>query len=194
MAVRLSRKFYGTPVSRIFDPDVHSVEDAYTDDYTGCRMARGQMAWLVDKADRLPEDDPKAMSIRVSAHFTYDEPREVGAVLCGCTEDVAPTRFAHDGKPVLLLQYQDTIPVMPQANPRLSTPLQCPDVKIVCKVRSDFSDIPVSKFPRMRNPKTGKAYFEVDFQLEANFKGGELNWRLLWKGQEWGCTTVSFDD
>ncbi len=52
----------------------------------------------------------------------------------------------------------------------------------------------MSKFPRMRNPKTGKDYFEVDFQLEARFKGGELSWRLLWKGQEWGCTTVSFDE
>ncbi len=126
MAVRLSRKFYGTPVSRVFDSDVHSAEDAYTDEYTSCRMARGQMAWLVDKAERLPEADPKVMSIRVSANFTFDESREVGAVLCGCTEDVAPTRFAHDGKPALPPQYHCAIPVFPQADPRLSTPLARP--------------------------------------------------------------------
>jgi len=96
--MRLSRKFYGTPVSRPYNPSVHSAADMYTDEYTGRKMAKGQMKWLVEKSERLPEDSPKELTIEVSAHFTPDEDRELGAVLAGCGEDVAPTRFAHDGE------------------------------------------------------------------------------------------------
>lgn len=79
-----------------------------------------------------------------------------------------------------------------QKAPRL-TPRSA-DVKIVCRVTAEFSDIPVSQFARMKNRRTGKDYFEVDFKLEARFQGGELVWRLLWKGKEWGSTTVSYDE
>jgi hypothetical protein len=68
------------------------------------------------------------------------------------------------------------------------------DVKVICRVRADFSDIPISRFPRARNPKTGKEYFEVEFKLEARFQGGYIIWRLLYQGQEWGSTTVSYDE
>ncbi|KAH8898759.1 actin-like ATPase domain-containing protein [Thozetella sp. PMI_491] len=164
VAVRLARKFYGTPVSRLYNPDLHIEADAYIDEYTGRKMAKGQMVWLTEKGDRLPEDIPKTFEIQVSSHFTYLEEKEIGAQLCACTEDAAPRRYAHD------------------------------DVKVICKVRANFSDIPVSRFPRMRNPKTGQEYYEVDFKLEARFVGGELTWRLLFEGKEWGSTTVSYDD
>ena len=101
MAVRLARKFYGTPLNVPFDPDVHSYQDAYTDRYTGERMARSQMEWLVNKGEQLPEDDPRVMTIEVTGHFDYDEDREFRATLCGCTADASPSRFAHDGKQAL---------------------------------------------------------------------------------------------
>ncbi len=100
MAVRLSRKFYGTPVSRLFNPSIHSEADMYINENTGRRMAKGQMAWLVEKKERLSEDQPKVLTIDVSANFTPDEDRELGAILAVCSEDVAPARFAHDGKHV----------------------------------------------------------------------------------------------
>ncbi|KAL8337837.1 hypothetical protein RB601_006754 [Gaeumannomyces tritici] len=96
VAVRLARKFYGTPVSRVFNPSIHSTADMITDEYTGRKMAKAQMAWLVEKSDRLPEDTPKEITIAVSAHFTLDEERQLGAILAGCSEDVAPSRFADD--------------------------------------------------------------------------------------------------
>lgn len=96
VAVRLARKYYGTPVSRVFNPSIHSAADMITDEYTGRKMAKGQMAWLVEKSDRLPEDTPKEITIAVSAHFTLDEERQLGAILAGCSEDIAPTRFADD--------------------------------------------------------------------------------------------------
>ncbi|KAK3899799.1 hypothetical protein C8A05DRAFT_46227 [Staphylotrichum tortipilum] len=164
VSVRLSRKFYGTPLSIPFIPGVHRSQDAYTDRFTGDRMARGQMNWMVKKAERLPENNPKVISIGVHRHFGYSDARKLDAFLCGCTEDVAPTRRAHD------------------------------DIQIVCRVTADFSDIPVSYFPRMKNKKTGKEYFEVDFELEARFQGGELTWRLMWEDKEWGSTTVSYDE
>ncbi len=68
------------------------------------------------------------------------------------------------------------------------------DVAIVCRVRADFSDIPLSRFPKSRNPRTGKEYYEVEFKLQAKFQGGNITWRLLYEGQEWGSTTVSYDD
>jgi hypothetical protein len=98
VAMRLSRKHFGTPVSTLYNPAVHSEADLRVDEYTGRRMASGQMIWLVDKRARLPEDNPKTMTIEVSAHFSLDEEREVGAILCGCSEDIAPTRFVHNGK------------------------------------------------------------------------------------------------
>lgn len=75
----------------------------------------------------------------------------------------------------------------PSSSPR-------PDVKVVCRVKADFSDIPVGQFKRLKNRKTGKDYFEVDVELQARFQGGDLTWRMMWKGKEWGSTTVSYDD
>jgi len=68
------------------------------------------------------------------------------------------------------------------------------DVKIICRVRANFSDIPLGRFPKSTNPRTGKEYYEVDFTLQARFQGGEITWRLLYQGQEWGSTTVSYDE
>ena len=64
----------------------------------------------------------------------------------------------------------------------------------MCRVKADFSDIPVGQFKRLKNRKTGKDYFEVDVELQARFQGGDLTWRMMWKGKEWGSTTVSYDD
>ncbi|CAM1509097.1 Fc.00g028360.m01.CDS01 [Cosmosporella sp. VM-42] len=165
VAVRLARKSYGTPVSVMWNPLRHDPADMHIDEYTGMKMAKGQMRWLCDKGDRLPESAPKTMSIEVSAHFNYSEERTIGALLAGCANDVPCTRFADD------------------------------DVKVICRVRADFSDIPVQRFPKSRNPKTGEEYFEVEFKLEAHFKGsGEIVWRMLYKGQEWGSTTVTYED
>lgn len=155
----------------------------YIDEYTGRKMAKGQMAWLVEKRDRLPEENPKTLTIDVSANFSLDEERELGAILAGCSEDMAPSRFADESR----LPFVFSSILWALAN--LST-----DVKIVCKVRADFSDIPVSRFPRSRNPKTGKEYFEVEFKLRATFQGGNITWQLMYEGQEWGSTTVSYDE
>jgi hypothetical protein len=98
VAVRLARKHYGTPTSRPFIRGLHDEADAYVDEYTGMRMAKGQMNWMVEKGDSLPEDRPKTITIDVCTHFTADESREIGALLVGCAEDAAPRRFADDGE------------------------------------------------------------------------------------------------
>lgn len=92
--VRLARKHYGTYASQPFNPRVHNVEDRYVDQYTGRPFAKGQMTWLVDKGERLPEKTPKKASISCSADFKPDEDRHLGAVLVGCDEDDAPLRYA----------------------------------------------------------------------------------------------------
>ena len=96
--MRIARKHYGTPTSRSFNPRIHDQADLYQDEYTGIKMAKRQMNWMVEKGECLPEDIPKTISIDVCTHFTANESREVGAVLVGCVEDSAPQRYQDDSK------------------------------------------------------------------------------------------------
>jgi hypothetical protein len=96
--VRLARKHYGTPVSVLFNPRIHDIKDRYIDEYDGQAHAKGQMHWLVDKGERLPEKTPKIASIECSVSFRAEEERAFGAVLVGCDDDDAPRRYADDSK------------------------------------------------------------------------------------------------
>ena len=91
--VGLARKHYGTYTSIPFNPCIHDLADEYKDELTGMRMAKGQMIWLVEKGERLPERTPKKVSIECSCKFKKLEDCEFGAVLVGCDEDDAPRRY-----------------------------------------------------------------------------------------------------
>ncbi|KAK6544698.1 hypothetical protein TWF694_001384 [Orbilia ellipsospora] len=164
VSVRLARKFYGTSAAEPFMLGIHDPEDMFVDEVTGGRYARGQMTWLCEKGDRLSEDKPRVMSIEVSRHFEPNEERQVGAVLVGCTDDVAPRRFAD------------------------------PKAYVICRVRADFSDIPLTQLPKSRSATTGKEYYEMDFKLQATFANSEIHWKLIYKGREYGSTTVSYEE
>jgi hypothetical protein len=60
---------------------------------TGEYYARGQMRWLVDKGERLPENPARKASIEMACKFEADDDRMFGAVLVGCDEDKAPQRY-----------------------------------------------------------------------------------------------------
>ena len=92
--VRLARKYYGTYASEPFNPRIHDPNDEYRDEFTNARYAKGQMTWLIDKGERLPESTPKKASIECSCRFRKKEDREFGAVLVGCDDDDAPRRYA----------------------------------------------------------------------------------------------------
>jgi hypothetical protein len=92
--VRLARKHYGTYASERFNSAVHDPRDKYKDEYTGFDYAKGQMTWLVDKGERLPELSPKKAWIEVGQKFKKFEELRIGAVLVGCDEDDAPRRYA----------------------------------------------------------------------------------------------------
>ncbi len=96
--MRLARKHYGTYASEPFNPFIHDAADAYVDEFTGSKYAKGQMTWLVDKGERLPESAPKRASIEVCRRLSKTEDRQFGAVLVGCDEDDAPRRYADKGK------------------------------------------------------------------------------------------------
>ncbi|KAH7141116.1 hypothetical protein EDB81DRAFT_692772 [Dactylonectria macrodidyma] len=164
VTVRLARKFYGTPTSTPYIAGIHHEDDAYIDEYTGRKYAKGQMNWLIEKGDRLPEgNNPKTLSIRVCSHFTAGEDRSISAVLVGCSEDSAPKRFADDS------------------------------AVIVCRVRGDLSDIDLKTLPKARKPN-GEEYWEIDFELQATLKADVILWKALYKGKQVGETTVSYDD
>jgi hypothetical protein len=92
--VRLARKFYGTPASEVYNARLHHPDDMYTDPLTGRAMAKGQMAWMCSKGDRLPEGQPRTIGIDVCKNFKVDDPRDCGALLVGCDDDEPPKRFA----------------------------------------------------------------------------------------------------
>jgi hypothetical protein len=164
VVVRLARKFYGTPTSVPYIAGVHSEADAYIDKFTGRKYAKGQMNWLVEKGDPLPEgNNPKKMSISVLSHFTAHEDRAISAVLVGCSDDTAPRRFADEA------------------------------AHVICRVRGDLSGVDLRTLPKSRKPD-GEEYWDVEFKLEATFSGGEISWKLLYKGRPIGETTVSYDE
>ncbi|KAF3129560.1 hypothetical protein TWF703_008847 [Orbilia oligospora] len=164
VAVRLARKFYGTPVSTIFLPSVHKPEDMYIDGYTGCRMAKGQMRWLSEKGDRLPEAHPRKIEIQVSFSFRPEEPRQVGVTLVGFSEDKAPERLVDSG------------------------------VQPICRILADLSTIPLSQCDQMLNPLTGMVFYSVDLALQATFSREVLTWKVLHGGKEYGSATATYDD
>lgn len=91
--MRLARKHYGTYASEPYRPGIHNPADVYTDDFTGAKYAKGQMTWLIDKGERLPEAMPKKASIDCGCKFRKSDDREFGAVLVGCDEDDPPRRY-----------------------------------------------------------------------------------------------------
>ncbi len=95
IAVRLSRRHWGTYASHPWDSRRHNPEDIYIDEYSGEKYAKGQMTWFVAKGERFPERAPKKAAIELCREFHLDEDRTVGAILVGCDEDSAPSRYAH---------------------------------------------------------------------------------------------------
>jgi hypothetical protein len=76
-----------------FNPRIHDPEDEFRDKFTGERYARGQMTWLVEKGERLPEIQPKIASIEMCCKFRKTDDRDFNAVLVGCDDDEAPSRY-----------------------------------------------------------------------------------------------------
>jgi len=101
--VRLCRKYYGTPMSELFDPDSHVDEDSYMDKFTGKKHARGQMVWLFNKGERLREDEPNKAYIECFSKFKASDDRTFGAMLVGCDDDDAPVRYADDSKNISII-------------------------------------------------------------------------------------------
>jgi len=161
--VRLSRKHYGTAVSQPFIPGFHDLQDRYIDKHDGQPYARGQMRWLVEKSERLPEKNPKVVWIQCSATFDVDEDRNFGAMLSVCETDDAPQRYAHD------------------------------DVKNICRVKADLSTVPVHKFTKNSAGLNGKEYYSCSFKLQAAFSGGNIDWTFMFDGKSYGAVSVSYD-
>jgi hypothetical protein len=112
----------------------------------------------------MSETQPRTMSIEVSRRFEAGDERAVSALLVGCSEDEAPRRYAH------------------------------PAAQGVCHVHGDFSDIPLSQLPKSRSTTTGREYYEIDFKLQATFSSEQIIWQLMYKGREYGKTSVSYDE
>ncbi|KAF2463990.1 actin-like ATPase domain-containing protein [Lindgomyces ingoldianus] len=163
VAVRLARKHYGTPVCTPYKPGIHNAADMYVDEFTGSKYAKGQMRWIVDKGERLPESSPKKVSIECSCTFKKSEDREFGAILVGCDADAAPARYAHE------TAYN------------------------ICRVRADLSTVPESKFARARSGLGAEEFLIAEFKLQATLCGGNIDWKFIFDGKEYGTVSVSYD-
>ena len=97
VAVRLARKHWGTPASELYDSARHLLADRYVDGLTSDVRARGQMQWLIQKGDRLPENRPKRVTIDLFQHFGTTDQRVAIGVLAESADDEAPKRFDADG-------------------------------------------------------------------------------------------------
>ncbi|KAH8678766.1 hypothetical protein BGZ60DRAFT_401802 [Tricladium varicosporioides] len=163
VAVRLSRKHWGTYASEAFNPKKHSQEDMYVDEFDGARYAKGQMTWLVAKGERFPESHPKKAFIEVCRQFKVGEDRVFGAVLVGCDEDSAPQRYAHK------------------------------DAYNVCKVTADLNSVPEHKFMRCRSGLNSEEFLMCEIKLEATWAEDKVTWNFIFDGKTYGSTSVTYD-
>jgi hypothetical protein len=177
--VRLARKYYGTYASEPFNRLIHDASDMYEDQFTGARYAKGQMTWLVEKGERLPEAIPKKVGIECCCKFKNKEDREFGAVLVGCDDDEAPRRYADNRKSLWSIKAIRYLTSIGAYN--------------ICKVQADLSTVPESKFTRARAGLSGEEYFIAEFKLEATFSGGMIEWNFIFDGKSYGSVSVSYD-
>lgn len=92
ITTRLARKHYGTPVSSRYNPKLHGPNEWHIDRYTNEKMVSGEMSWLGNKGERLPEDDKKTISIILHSHHDLEEIRVISSELVGCSADEAPRK------------------------------------------------------------------------------------------------------
>lgn len=63
----------------------------------------------------------------------------------------------------------------------------------ICRVSADLGHIPDYKFTKSRSGLNGEEYFVAELELQATFQGGEINWKLIFDGEEYGSAIVSYD-
>jgi hypothetical protein len=153
----------------------------YQDEFTGARYAKGQMTWLVDKGERLPEKTPKKASIECSTRFRKQEDKEFAAVLVGCDDDDAPRRYADNSKSNWSQWYHQIVTD------------RAIEAYNICRVVADLSAVPESKFMRARTGLSGDDFFIAEFKLEATFVGGMIDWQFIFDGKAYGSVSVSYD-
>jgi len=68
------------------------------------------------------------------------------------------------------------------------------DTYNVCKVSADLSDVPDHKFMRARSGIKGEEFFIAEFKLEATFLGGNVDWKFIFDGKEYGSVSTSYDN
>jgi hypothetical protein len=102
--MRKCRRHYGTPASEPFNAFKHSEEDAYIDEHTGEKYAKGQMTWLINKGDPLLSASPRHAEVELCRTFGFTDSRVFKARLAESTEEIAPRRYEDDGKCLIPLR------------------------------------------------------------------------------------------
>lgn len=67
------------------------------------------------------------------------------------------------------------------------------DAYNICTVRADLSTVPEYKFVRARSGLGGEEFLIAEFKLEATYAGGNIDWKFIFDGKEYGSVTVSYD-
>jgi hypothetical protein len=77
--------------------------------------------------------------------------------------------------------------------PRLMYP---PDTQLkkVCRIEGDLTNLPLSSFTQYKTKETGEPYWVVDFTLLAIFSGTEITWQCLYKGEAKGSVVVNYNE
>ncbi|KAF4965671.1 hypothetical protein FSARC_6566 [Fusarium sarcochroum] len=161
---RLARYCYGTSSSPIWDASKHHKDDYYLDDCDGRERANGQMRWLVMKGERLPDVEPRTMTIKLFRYLRATERAVCAGVLYSYPENDPPARKAGN---VALKQ--------------------------VCRIEGNLTSLPLSSFERRTTARTGEFFWIVPFTLRATFSNAGITWQCLYKGQEKGSVTVDYD-
>ncbi|KFY05554.1 hypothetical protein V491_09098 [Pseudogymnoascus sp. VKM F-3775] len=158
VASRFARKCYGTSADPSWDASKHHRDDFYIDKYDGSHRAKGQMKWLVVKGETLPDRNPKSISIDLVRHIRRHEPARCWGVLYSFQGETPPQRRSG----------ADT------------------QLKKVCRIEGDLTNLPLSSFIQHTTKKTGEPYWVVDFTLLAIFSGTGITWQCLYKGEAKG--------
>ncbi|KAL5404077.1 hypothetical protein PMIN04_012661 [Paraphaeosphaeria minitans] len=89
---RKCRRHYGTLCHQTFIAGYHSEHEAYICQFTGSKMAKGQVSWLLKKGQSLSSTETPHAKLQMSCYFWRHEIRKMDVDLQATDVDRAPNK------------------------------------------------------------------------------------------------------
>ncbi|KAL5450345.1 hypothetical protein PMIN07_008898 [Paraphaeosphaeria minitans] len=172
---RKCRRHYGTPCISHFHAKKHRKQDSFISKYTGEKMARNQMSWLVSKGQDLPTASEVHGIVTMKHEFWPGETRRTTAMLLASDLNKAPSLSNETVSVILGYSW-------------INTDIQ-QAIYEVARLQADLEQVPQRAF-RKRKGVSG-TYYEISFEIHIAVQAG-LKFSLWVKGKRYGAVTAEY--